>query len=198
LSAGVLVAIDLALTTIVYLAGRLESGRAPILDLWDLAKAVAIGALLVASARRARCGGLALFGIAFLFVGIADATNLHLTMAQSLIGLNPFQGLFNLHPTATEGLWELAVLSLISTAGLLLLMRFPGSWDRYPTVRRRLFALLVGLLFFAGVVDAIDHLTGIQGVWSLVEETGERLALSLALAYVVTVWRGLASSRPRW
>ncbi len=187
--------IDLALTTIVYLAGQLESGRAPVLDMWDFAKALAIGALLLASARRARSGGLALFGIVFLLVGIADATNLHMTIAQSLIGLNPFDGLLGLHPTSTQGLWELAILLIISTAGLLLVMRFPGSWDRYPAVRRRLVALMVILLFFAGVVDAIDHLTGIQGVWSLVEESGERLVLSLTLAYVVTVWRSLANAR---
>ena len=183
-----LVAIDLILTTIAYLAGELNSGRAPFLDMWDLTKALAIGLLLIAGALRVGSVGLALFGIVFVLIGIADETNLHFTIAQSLGEWSPLEGLFDLHPTGTQGLWELVVLLSISAAGMLLLLLLPGRESWYPQVKRRLIALLVGLLLFAGVVDAIDHLTGIRGVWSLVEESGERLVLSLALAYVAHLW----------
>ena len=183
-----------ALTIIASLTGQLNSGRAPFLDIWDLTKAVAVGVLLTASAWRVRSVGLASFGIAFVLIGIADETNVHSTIAQGLIGLSPFEGLFDLHPTATQGIWELVILLSISVAGLILLLLLPGGGTWYPPVKRRLIALIVGLLFFAGVVDAIDHLTGIQGVWSLVEESGERLVLSLALAFVAQVWWRIAHS----
>ncbi len=192
LLAGGLVAIDLALTVIAYLAGELNSGRAPFLDVWDLAKALTIGVVLMGSAWRVRSVGLASFGIVFLFIGLADETNLHSTIAHSTIRLSPFEGLLELHPTITQGIWELLILLSIGTAGMVLLVLVPGGGSWYPEVKRRLITLLVGLLFFAGVVDAIDHVTGIQGVWSLVEESGERLVLSLALAYVVQVWWRIA------
>jgi hypothetical protein len=190
--AGGLVAIDLTLTTIAYLAGELESGRAPSLDIWDLTKAVAIGIVLMVSAWRLRSVGLASFAIVFGLVGIADETNLHVTIAQGLNDLSPFEGLFDLHPTVTQGIWELVILLSISAAGLVLLLLLPGGGSWYPEVKRRLIALLVGLLFFAGVVDTIDHVTGIRGVWSLGEESGERLVLSLTLAYVVQIWWRIA------
>jgi hypothetical protein len=187
LAAG-LVAIDLTLMIIAAASGELDNGHSPVLDNWDLAKAVAVGAILIASGWRVRSIGLASFGVAFALVGIADEANAHIKIARNLSGVNPFEGVFGLHPTITQGIWEFVILISVAAVAVGLLLLIPGGVSWYPGAKLRLVALLAALLVFAGLVDAVDHLTGIQGVWSLVEESGERLVLSLALAYVVQVW----------
>jgi hypothetical protein len=183
-----LVGADIVLTLVVLAAGDLHAGRAPLLDQWDLVKSAGIAALLLTASIRIRSAGLSAFGATFLLIGLIDGTAAHAVLARPLARLIPFDEIFGVHPTSAEGVAELVVLLAIGVVMLTVILIVPDRWSLYPPVRRRLLALLIGLVFFAGFIDLVDDLTGIQGVWSLVEETGERLMFSLTLAYATQVW----------
>ena len=65
--------------------------------------------------------------------------------------------------------------------------------DQGPDARRTrwvFLSLLAALIVFAGVIDVVDDLHGINTIWSVVEEFGERVVFTLSTAFSFYLWAG--------
>lgn len=184
---SLLIAADVVLFFVALRATGLQSGTAPLLDLWDLVKAAAIAVLLLMASRRVGSTGLAVFGVAFLAIGVLDATRAHALIARRLFDLIPLEAYLGIGPATARGVSELLVMLAFGVGMLAIAFAIPGGWEPFPQVRLRLIVFLSGLLFFAGFVDLVGNLSG-DGRWAIVEEAGERLMFSIALAYSALVF----------
>lgn len=180
-----LLGMDGALFLVAHLNGDLHLGSAPILDVWDLLKSFTAGLLLFRASFRLRSRGLAVFGAAFVVVGLVDSAAIHAPLATAFADVVPFDQLVDggVPPHIQQGIAELVVLVALGVVVGIALVTSRDTWPGYPRAFKALMGCMLGLLFFAVVVDFIDGLFG-RGIWALVEEIGEAAILSVSVAYV--------------
>jgi len=187
---GVLEAAAMARGGVMSLTGHWD-----LLGAWDILKTLLIAAALLVTARRSRSQVFTALGLLFLIIGIEDQVALHAPLGHflaSALRIDTWSNLWGVQGSHKIG--EFLVLGLFGTLAFLL------TWARkrppLRTLRRArgvLTMLLVLLFFFAGVVDFINSIYG-GPVWEFIEETGERISLSLSVAYAV----GLVSIKEWW
>lgn len=185
-----LLVVDLGLTLVLYSAGTVHAGKAPLLDTWDVVKAFVTAALLLRTAAVTGARGVGMFGIVFLVIGLVDATSFHAVLARPLAARVPLDEIFGVHPASAEGVAEMIVLMVI---GGLLVAGLVVFRDQGPDARRTrwvFLSLLAALIVFAGVIDVVDDLNGINTIWSVVEEFGERVVFTLSTAFSFYLWAG--------
>jgi len=185
--AGGLIAFDVALTVAAVSNGQLAHGSSPTLVAWDLAKGIAIVLLLISGSTRHRSPGLAGFGCLFLLIALVDGLAIHSPIAHWISDLVPW-AVLDIRPADGQGIAELAVLLVLGLSAAIVVARL-GGWQGLSATRQALWVLVIGLGFFAIAIDLVDHLTDLQGRWSMLEEGGEGVLLSLALAYSWQVWQ---------
>ena len=151
-----------------------------LLDYWDIAKAVAIGAALLLVAHRAESASIRFLGILFLILALEDLITLHGIFAAVLKRLSG-----GVIPNRVGEFIALAGFGVV--AFFFIWIRNPPHHRMLRRARVFLTVLLVTLFFFTAVVDFF----ALQGssVTAIVEESGERLTLTITLAYAA----GLAS-----
>ena len=148
-----------------------------IVDFWDVAKAIGIGAALLVAAHRGKSRAITVLAVVFLLLAIEDLITLHGVVGYVLRALS-------------GGLVSRQLGELIAFGGfgfLVFVLVWGGNQLENPRLRRArlvVFSLLVALFIFTGVVDffADDTIPGVSPL-SLVEESGERLVLTLTSAY---------------
>lgn len=187
---GVLEAAAMARGGVMSLTGRWD-----LLGAWDVVKTLLITAALLVTAKRCRSRVFTVLALLFLIIGIEDQVALHAPLGHFLARVLRIDAWSNLWDVSgSHKIGEFLVLGLFGTLAFLL------TWTRkrppLQTLRRArgvLTILLVVLFIFAGVVDLINSIYG-GPVWEFIEETGERISLSLSLAYAV----GLVSIKEWW
>ncbi|HZJ47919.1 MAG TPA: hypothetical protein VFD97_02650 [Acidimicrobiia bacterium] len=157
----------------------------------SVALVVLVGALLVI-AKQFRSKTFAAFGVVHFTVATEDQLGLHHIFgprAASLIrSATSHTGWISAH---AEAVGQLVFLTLLAAVGV----AFVWAWERPKeliAIRARL--VLTGLLFalylFAGGVDFLGAMLPGK-LWPIIEESGERLVMTVSLAYVsglVSVW----------
>ena len=186
--------VDVALQTaeiVLYGIGGLD-GAGNFLGSWDLAKAILTTAALLISAKRLRSAPFAAFGIVYFVVASEDQLALHHVVSRRAASLIR-TAVSNVGWTFAhaQAVGQLLVLTLFAAAGLALIW----VWKRPAAKAERrarlvLTGLLVTLYVFAGGVDFLGSILPGR-LCPAVEESGERLAMTLSLAYVA----GLVSIR---
>jgi len=196
-SLAVAILIDGALEATAMARGGVMSltGRRDLLGTWDIIKTLLMMVALLVTAGRSRSRVFTALGLLFLVIGIEDQVALHAPLGHYLAGA--------LRIETWSTLWDVPGSHKIGeflVLGLFGVLAFVLTWTRrrppLRTLRRArtvLTLLLVVLFFFAGVVDFINSIYG-GPVLEFIEETGERISLSVSLAYAV----GLVSIREWW
>ena len=162
------------------------SGGYYLVDFWDVAKAVAIGGLLLTVAQRLESVAIRMLGFVFLILGLEDLITLHGIFGKALNRLTA-----DLVPERVGEIVAFAGFGLL-TVYLVWVRNKPTSM----TVRRArlmITVLLAAMFFFTAGVDffAAGGQTAVTRVVALIEESGERFVLTLTMAYAA----GLASMR---
>jgi hypothetical protein len=164
-------------------SGSIRSQFVQLLPPWDLVKGVAIVALLVTAALRARSWLLGAFALVFaLIVGLEEATGYGLaTWALAQLGMDPDTQLGG-SPAFVYA--ELVVLIPLALVALLIVWIFRPKRPLLRTARFHLTILLAILFQFSVVVGFLAEYWN-SDVWALVEELGEMASMSLVLGYAV-------------
>ena len=178
---------DLLLIALDYEAHGLKgiTGGYYLVDFWDVAKALGAGAALLVAAQRGRSNAIRVLAVVFILLAIEDLVMLHGLFARALWTLSGGLVPTRLGELIAFGGFGLLVLGLVWTGNA------PRDWQ----LRRAqlVVTVLLGALFlFTAVVDYFND----DSVWSylaLLEESGERLVLTLTAAYAA----GLAANRSR-
>lgn len=170
---AVLLAVDATLTLIAIESGALRAGTSPGLDVWDLAKAIGLAGLLGWKALRLKSPGLALTAVIALLVGVVSSTRIHAILAGYL-------------PDSLGARGKLVIVSASVALGVLALLMVRDPWPGFRQARRVILALLLLLWVFAGLFDAFAP----GGLGDLLEESGERLILSISLALAFSIRTG--------
>lgn len=192
----VLVLGDLAVVVIDYLRHDLYLGRGPACDVWDIAKALAVAAGLFVIALRTRSPGITVFGCVFLLIGIEDQVAWHGIAAQYLVERVDLTGLAQLTGDTPESLGEFLILAALAVMALILVWFVPDRTPGFPRVRGILTIWLIVMSLSATVVDLVAANFEPASLWALLEESGERVVLSLIGAYVAGLLTTMARSRP--
>ena len=164
-------------------SGSIQSQFVRLLPPWDLVKGVAIVALLVTAAFRARSWLLGAFALVFaLIVGLEKATAHGLTKwALAQLGIDPNT------PVGDSPVFiyaEPVVLIPLALVALVIIWIFRPGTPLLRTARFHLTVLLAILFQFSVVVGFLAEYWN-SDVWALVEEFGEMAAMSLVLGYSV-------------
>jgi hypothetical protein len=181
---AVVLLVDLALLGLDYWEHGLRgiSGGYFLVDFWDVAKALGIGASLLVVAQRGKSKAITVLAVVFFLLAIEDLISLHGFVAYSLRALS-------------GGLITRQIGELIAFCGfglIVIVLVWGGaqpSNGQVQKARLTVTVLLIALFLFTAVVDFF----AVRGtsVASIVEESGERLVLTLTTAYAA----GLATIR---
>lgn len=192
---GVL-AVDVSLQAaeiLLFGVGQLD-GAGNFLAAWDLVKASLAAVALIFVAWQFRSKTFAAFGAVYFVVATEDLLGFHHAAghraAALLRAVVPDVGWVVAH---AQPIGQFLVMTLLAVVGF----AFIWVWKRPKdhTARRArlvLTGILVTLYFFAGGVDFLGAMLPGK-LWPAVEESGERLVMTVSLAYAM----GLASVRLR-
>lgn len=191
------VLVDLLLQFLAFRESGVDglTGGQDLLGSWDLAKAIAAGGALLLAARRSQRHLLGAMGFVFVIIGIEDMIALHAVVGHALADLIRFDtwvpgvGVYGSHQ-----LGEFISMGLFGAAAFVFVWARRSPYNRtLQRVRMILTLLLVAMFVFAGFVDLLASAEG-ELVPALAEEVGERLTLTLAMAYA----SGVAAVRNWW
>jgi hypothetical protein len=171
--------------------GRVALGDSrSLLGMWDLAKAISIGTALIYLAGRTRWRPMATLGVLFLVVGIEDQIAIHGELGKAIAGLVRFEAWIpGIGRYGAINLGEFFAMGLFAVAAFFLIWTGPRAPDRVLNRARTIFTLLlVGMFFFAGVIDLMTA-AGRNLTTMLIEELGERGVLSLSTVYALSLFQ---------
>ncbi|GBE22460.1 hypothetical protein BMS3Bbin01_01835 [bacterium BMS3Bbin01] len=168
---------------LLYGAGQLD-GAGNFLALWDLAKAALTTAALLFAAHRFRSKIFASFAIVYFAVAAEDQLDLHQRIAGRVTSLvRSVLSAGGWIPAHSEALGQLLFLTAFAAAGFVFIWVWrPAAGSTEHRARLVLTALLVTLYVFAGVVDFVGSVVPDRR-WPIIEESGERLTMTLSMAY---------------
>ncbi len=189
---GTIFVIDVVLQLLAALdMGRPALGDSrSLLGMWDLAKAITIGTVLIYTAGRTRWRPVATLGVLFVVVGIEDQIAIHGELGRAIAGVLRFEAWIpGIGGYGAVNLGEFLAMGLFGIVAFVLIWTGPPAPDRtLARVRTVVTVLLVAMFFFAGVVDLFTA-AGRSLTTMLVEELGERGVLSLSAVYAVSLAR---------
>ncbi len=189
--------VDLLLTGVEQVSGALESGRGPLLDTWDAAKSAAVVVGLSVVAWRARSRAAVLFAAVFAIVGLGSRFGWHRTAASRLTEIIDVTRLQTIVPASAVAWGEFLLLWVLAIIAGVAAWMFPDSRAGFRSATRVLTLFLTLLVCFATVGDLIAASAENGPIWSMVEETGERLVLSATAGYVAGLLSSATRLRPR-
>jgi hypothetical protein len=181
---------------VLQLAAALQGGRVALgnsrslLGMWDLAKAITVGTALIYTAGRIAWRPIATLGVLFVLVGIEDQIAIHGELGKAIAGLIRFDAWIpGVGAYGAINIGEFLAMATFGVVAFVLIWSHRVPPDRtMGRARLILTILLVAMFFFAGVIDLITaaerNLTSM-----LIEELGERGALSLSVVYVLSLVR---------
>jgi hypothetical protein len=158
--------------------------------MWDLAKAITVGTALIYTAGRIAWRPIATLGVLFVLVGIEDQIAIHGELGKAIAGLLRFDAWIpGVGAYGAINIGEFFAMATFGVVAFVLIWSHRVPPDRtMGRARLILTILLVAMFFFAGVIDLITaaerNLTSM-----LIEELGERGALSLSVVYVLSLVR---------
>jgi hypothetical protein len=193
--AVVLVLGDLAVVVTDYLRHDLYLGRGPVCDVWDITKALAVAVGLFAIALRTRSLGISVFGCVFLLIGIEDQVAWHGIAAQYLVERVDLTAVAEMTGDTPESLGEFLILAALAVTALILVWIVPDRTPGFRRVRLILTIWLIVMSLSATVVDLVAANFEPASLWALLEESGERVVLSLIGAYVAGLLATMRASR---
>jgi hypothetical protein len=188
------ISVDVVLTSIGFSTGRMVRGTTPILEMWDLLKALLLASTLLFASWRARSRGLGLFALIFLMIGVADLALAHDRIAEWLVDRIDLGGIGALLPGNSATWVELLILTVLAFLAAVSIRAVKDSWEGYPSVRNTLVGLLGVLIIFAVGVDFVASSASSTRALAIIEESGERFAMSLTLAYASGVARSVGNA----
>jgi hypothetical protein len=162
------------------------SGNA--LGWWDLCKAVAITVALVIAAGRLRARVLQVIGAVFLIVEIEDHTDIHHAISRQLARtLSTHLSGAVWTPARVQAVSQLLVLTAFALIGFALIWLWQAPVHPAARQARLVLSFLLGTLYvFAGGVDFLGKILS-GAFWPAIEEVGERLVMTLSLAYTAVI-----------
>lgn len=182
--AAVVLSVDILFTFLDFEAGRLVQGRGPLLDGWDAGKAAAAAIGMLVIAWYVRSPGSAVFALVFVLIGLQDELAWHGSAGASVSSAFDFRLLQKVLPASPEAWGQFLVLTALAATGAIFIWFVPDRWPGFRSIRNVLTILLGALFLFATVVDLLADAASPGSVLTLLEESGERLTLSLTVGYV--------------
>jgi hypothetical protein len=156
-------------------------------EFFGYAKALAVVALLISAHRLSSKWMYSVWAGVFAYVVLDDALLIHERLGRALAG-----------PSSSDWEWDMGQLATWGVVGLALLAITVASLVRSSGQERTngvlLLATLLALGFFAVAIDLAHVLfrasfTGASQVFTVIEEGGEQLVLSLAVALTALIRR---------
>lgn len=153
-------------------------------------KALSIAGLAAWLGRRSQAVVLWVWGGLFGYIVIDDSLSIHESYGHHLQHVFDLPALWGLRP---QDLGELVVLSTVATVFVCLLAvatALSSHWARAVTAD--LLMLLVGLALFGVVVDMLHIVAAAHAIrgFTLLEDGGELVMMSLIAAYLARIARG--------
>jgi len=156
-------------------------------EMFGYAKSLAVVALLISTYRLSRKWMYSIWAGVFAYVMLDDALLIHERLGRAVAG-----------PSSSDWAWDMGQLAVWILVGLILLVITVGSLVRSSGQDRTngvlLLVALLALGFFAVAVD-LAHVIfrasfpGAHQLFTVIEEGGEQVVLSLAVALAVLIRR---------
>jgi hypothetical protein len=182
--AATLIAVDLLLTGFTFwdLAASLRTGLLSFLEAWDVGKGATALIALAFISFRVRSPSLGVFAAILGVITMLERTGAHGRVARWILRN------FDLSTAALDGVDRLALVELLLLSSIAVVAAVVIWFSRRKErdlsfVRRDLLLLLAALWIFAVGVDYVSSFTG-SSVWRFIEETGERVVMSILLGYI--------------
>ncbi|MGZ5384953.1 MAG: DUF5671 domain-containing protein, partial [Acidimicrobiia bacterium] len=133
---------------------------------------------------------IATLGVLFVLVGIEDQIAIHGELGKAIAGLLRFNAWIpGVGAYGANNIGEFLAMAIFGVVAFVLIWAHREPPDRtMGRARLILTILLVAMFFFAGVIDLITA-AGRSLTSMLIEELGERGALSLSVVYVLSLVR---------